>query len=193
MGWPTFGWSRADVIIISIKQHCVSRETSAVSHLVNTIISFLLHFSSRSLFFVLQKKEKKFTASDNHSAQTRKENKGENLKEKWGGGEKRFMETETPVGWTERARENYRGTKKKSARAAHKLYTVKRGAVRLLPKYAQRTGMQHGALGTQNKDSTVSGSLSPVLPHPHIINWKIPDICCNPPPPPIPLAAAGTD
>lgn len=86
------------------------------------------------------------------------------------------------MGWTERARENYRGTKKKSARAAHKLYTVKRGAVRLLPKYAQRTGMQHGALGTQNKDSTVSGSLSPVLPHPHIINWKIPDICCNPPP-----------
>lgn len=28
-------------------------------------------------------------------------------------GEKRFMETETPVGWTERAREDYRGTKKK--------------------------------------------------------------------------------
>ncbi len=80
-----------------------------------------------------------------------------------------------------RERQSY-GARKKSARAAHKLYTVKqkkKGALQLLPKYAQCTGMQHGALGKRNKDSTVSGSLSPVLPHPHIISWKIPDICCN--------------
>lgn len=69
----------------------------------------------------------------------------------------------------------------------HAKHTVKqkKGALRMLPKYVQCTGMQHGALGERNKDSTVSGSLSPVLPHPHIISWKIPDICCNfflPPP-----------
>lgn len=57
--------------------------------------------------------------------------------------------------------------------------TGKKGALQLLPKYAQRTGMLHGAHSKRNKDSTVSGSLSPVLPHPHIINWKIPDICCH--------------
>ena len=61
----------------------------------------------------------------------------------------------------ERGRERQRAGKK-SARAAHKLYTVrqKKGALQLLPKYAQCTGMQHGALGERNKDSTVSGSLS---------------------------------
>lgn len=72
--------------------------------------------------------------------------------------------------------------RKKTARAAHRLYTVKqkkKGALQLLPKYAYRIGMQHGALSKRNKDSTVSGSLSPVLPHPHIISWKIPEICCN--------------
>lgn len=70
-----------------------------------------------------------------------------------------------------------------------------KGALELLPKYVQCTGMQHGALGERNKDSTVSGSLSPVLPHPHIISWKIPDICCNffSPPPFFSLGIAGTD
>lgn len=68
-------------------------------------------------------------------------------------------------------------------RELHANHTVKQkeGALQMLPKYVQCTGMQRGALGERNKDSTVSGSLSlsPVLPHPHIISWKIPDICCN--------------
>ncbi|TNN62319.1 hypothetical protein EYF80_027436 [Liparis tanakae] len=56
--------------------------------------------------------------------------------------------------------------RKKSARAAHKLYTVKqkKGALQLLPKYAQWTGMQHGALGERNKDSTPSSSFPSLVP-----------------------------
>lgn len=48
----------------------------------------------------------------------------------------------------------------------------------LLPKYAELTGMLYGALSEQTK-RVQSASLSPVLPHPHIISRKIPDICCN--------------
>ena len=45
----------------------------------------------------------------------------------------------------------------------------KKGPLQMLPNYVQCTGMQHGALGERNKDSTVSGSTSPVQQHPHII------------------------
>lgn len=169
---------------------CVSREAPfeapAVSHVVNTIISLLSHFPSFSLLFC---KKGQFTVATIPLCQTKKGNKKgekedlrERVRERKRGGERgREREMRGKVDWDRgRERQSYRA-RKKSARAAHKLYTVKqkKGAPQLLPKYAQRTGMQHGALCERNKDSTVSGSLSPVLPHPHIISWKIPDICCN--------------
>lgn len=65
----------------------------------------------------------------------------------------------------------------------HKLYTVKKKRKKkktpqLLPKYAELTGMLYGALSERTKKAQ-SDSFSPALPHPHIISWKIPDICCN--------------
>lgn len=62
----------------------------------------------------------------------------------------------------------------------HKLYTVKKKkkTPQLLPKYAELTGMLYGALSERTKKAQ-SDSFSPALPHPHIISWKIPDICCN--------------
>lgn len=38
--------------------------------------------------------------------------------------------------------------------------------------------MLYGALSERTKKAQ-SDSFSPALPHPHIISWKIPDICCN--------------
>ncbi len=68
---------------------------------------------------------------------------------------------------------------KAQANNMHKLYTVKREKkTQLLPKYAELTGMLYGALSERTKKAQ-SDSFSPVLPHPHIISWKIPDICCN--------------
>lgn len=73
-------------------------------------------------------------------------------------------------------REIYEVTSEQSMHA--ELYTVKKKRPQLLPKYAELTGMLYGARSEQTK-RVQSASLSPVLPHPHIISWKIPDICCN--------------
>lgn len=75
-------------------------------------------------------------------------------------------------------RKKYEVTSEQSMHA--ELYTVKKKKKhpQLLPKYAELTGMLYGALIEQTK-RVQSASLSPVLPHPHIISWKIPDICRN--------------
>lgn len=130
----------------------------AVSHVVNTIISLLPHFPSSC------------SAEDNSSPPQ--------CSHSW----PRRMISKTRFEQESRA-----ALLEGKVQEQHAKHTVKqkKGALRMLPKYVQCTGMQHGALGERNKDSTVSGSLSPVLPHPHIISWKIPDICCNfflPPP-----------
>ncbi len=69
---------------------------------------------------------------------------------------------------------------KAQASSMHKLYTIKKEkkTPQLLPKYAELTGMLYGALSERTKKAQ-SDSFSPALPHPHIITWKIPDICCN--------------
>lgn len=140
----------------------------AVSHVVNTIISLLPHFPSSC------------SAEDNSSPPQ--------CSHSW----PRRMISKTRFEQESRA-----ALLEGKVQEQHAKHTVKqkKGALRMLPKYVQCTGMQHGALGERNKDSTVSGSLSPVLPHPHIISWKIPDICCNffLPPPPLSVAIAGTD
>lgn len=72
-------------------------------------------------------------------------------------------------------RKKYEVTSEQSVHA--ELYTVKKHP-QMLPKYAELTGMLYGALSEQTK-RVQSASLSPVLPHPHIISRKIPDICRN--------------
>lgn len=68
--------------------------------------------------------------------------------------------------------------KHKQQCSMHKLYTVTKKTSTTVAKVcrAYRNAVW-GPLGA-NKESTVR-LFSPALPHPHIISWKIPDICCN--------------
>lgn len=148
---------------------CVSREAAfkspAVSHVVNTIISLLPHFP---FFLLLFHKKGNLQSPQYCCCRTRK-----------------IIRNEKGLfGWWRVNLDKDKGRgdeiRKKCKSSTQTVYNkTEKAALQLLPKYAQHTGMQRGALSERNKDSTVSGSLSPVLPHPHIISWKIPDICCN--------------